>query len=295
LVIDPELSVGTDRAGRHLGAADGLTENAGHWSSDVRRRESLSLSSTPSPTAPVFMRIRLNHFRVWAEATLELSWVESVLQRLPPGPQRGYLNVPLPAPWSLREAVVKVYNRRPKHKLLRRLRPGKAIREARGLQAFAERGLPVTRLLAWGEERTFGLWQRGFIITERVRCATISDTYGQRHESEVFDAGIEQLAAVHRAGLAHGDARACNFFAAGQEAVILDVEAWSRSTPKTRRNDLIRYLGSAVYATGDLHVAVTLADRYQRCTGNALADRAKLLEQAAHYARKEKVMQEAGA
>ena len=230
------------------------------------------------------MRIRRDHFTLWLEPGLETDWIEHVLASLPPGPKRGYVNVPLPASLSPGEAMVKVYNRRPKHTVLRRLRRGKSVREARGMRVFAGAGLPVVRLLGWGEERTFGLWQRGVIITERVHAVTLADAYADAPEPEVFDGGIEQLARIHRAGLSHGDARAGNFMIAGDDVVIIDVEAWSRINPGSRSRDLVRYLGSVIAATGDPGAAESLLDRYEQLAGGSTDSREALLARAAAYA-----------
>jgi tRNA A-37 threonylcarbamoyl transferase component Bud32 len=234
-----------------------------------------------------FRPLRLRRFRLWTDPRLPDAWVESVIGALPQGPRRGHLQAPLPEPWVSRVAVVKVYNRRPSHRLLRRLRPGKAVREASGMRVFARAGVPVPPLLAWGEERALGLWQRGVVITERLPATALDEQYQGTRHGEVFAAGMERLAMIHRAGLAHGDARACNFLADGDDVFVIDVEAWSRLNRRSGRRDLVRYLGSALRATGDAETTSALLARYEALAGAPVARRASLLEEARRYALEE--------
>ena len=74
-----------------------------------------------------------------------------------------------------RDYYVKRYQARGKHcrKALGRSRP---LVEYRNLAYFARMGIPVPRVVAYGSQRTLGLFRRGAIVTEGVLEATDLET-----------------------------------------------------------------------------------------------------------------------
>lgn len=179
------------------------------------------------------------------------------------GPGRHYLIRTIGG----RRASVKVYNRRAGHGLLRRMRPGRSILEAAGYFAFAQAGLPTARLLVWAEERRAGLWQRGVIATELVDAPTVAEAAGA--QPELIEDAARLLARIHRAGLAHGDARTRNFLATREGVVAFDLEHWAALGAGLAERDLADLLGSALRVTADEAAVVRALAAYAAGGGAA--------------------------
>lgn len=147
-------------------------------------------------------------------------------------------------------AFVKVYARRAGHGLVRRLRPGRAEREARGCLAFARARLPVVELLLWGERRARHLLDAGLVATRRVPRPTLADAFLESFDDEILAGGIALLARVHAAGLVHGDARLRNLLATEPAPTICDLAQWADAGRHAAARDLCTYLASASVLVG---------------------------------------------
>ncbi|MHC4470822.1 MAG: BUD32 family EKC/KEOPS complex subunit [Planctomycetota bacterium] len=174
---------------------------------------------------------------------------------------------PLPPVLAGRFAMVKLYPARNRHRILRRLRRGRAAREGRGYAEFAARGIPTPRLLLWGEKRRFGLHVMGIVATVRIYAPPVARAYRQTGEEEILAAAIEELAFIHRAGLVHGDALARNFLATRPRVTVFDLASWGRLRPASRIEDLSRFLGTAACLSGGTEICHRLLERYWSALG----------------------------
>jgi tRNA A-37 threonylcarbamoyl transferase component Bud32 len=183
-------------------------------------------------------------------------------------------------------AFVKVYNPRPKHSALRRLRHSRAMAEGQGYLAFAEAGIPTPRLLAWGEARKRGFWTQGLVVTEVERSPTVAERFRESQELNVLQRAMQCLVLIHQRGLAHGDARLRNFFIDERRVLAFDLCSWQRLKKTSRRDDLVRFLGSCLTLSEE-PVAAELFELYGRAVPIEV-ERASVLEAAAAYAGIEK-------
>lgn len=185
-------------------------------------------------------------------------------------------------------AFIKVYNPRAKHSLWRRLRSSRAIAEGRGYLTFAAAGIVTPELVAWGEVRRRGLWMRGVVITRMIEGPTVAEDFVARGDVGVLEQTAGCLSRVHRAGLAHGDPRLRNFLVSGGEILPFDLCSWGRLSERRRRNDLLKFLGSAMTVT-EYAAAKGLLQRYSAATTWTCGNTERLLIDAADYAKREKV------
>jgi hypothetical protein len=100
-------------------------------------------------------------------------------------------------------------------------RPSKARRFWRLSLLLAQSGFDVPRVVAFGEERRFGMLRRAFVLTERVAGQAAPEFLRARAACALDEkslaikrAGIRQCAALvrrlHRSGFVHGDLVASN-------------------------------------------------------------------------------------
>ncbi|PCJ14662.1 MAG: hypothetical protein COB10_03410 [Planctomycetota bacterium] len=183
---------------------------------------------------------------------------------------------------------VKVYRRRPSHGLLRRLLPGRAQREGLGYIEFSNRGIDTIPLLAWGEERYWGLWERGVVVTKAVDAKTVEEEFSTSEDTELLFDTSEQLARIHGVGLSHGDPLVRNFLATRPVPTPFDLPSWSRLSRSSQRRDLIRFLGSIASLTGCLEMTADLLSRYSEQMAHLPQSEEDLLEEAQKYALEKK-------
>lgn len=181
------------------------------------------------------------------------------------------------------EVFVKVYRRRPEHRLLRRLGRGRAASEAAGFQAFARANLPVVPLLAWAEERRFGLLEKGMVVTAKVAVRTVAEVYAETQGREWLEAVIDELVTIHRAGLAHGDPRTRNFLATRPRVTAFDLPSWSRKARGAQVRDLVRCLGSVTKLVGEAGASHDLLSRYEESFGSLPAPVGELRTRILEY------------
>lgn len=191
--------------------------------------------------------------------------------------------------WQLPEengitVYVKVYRRRPSHGLLKRLKPGRAQREGAGYIEFASREIEVLPLLAWGEERHWGLWERGVVVTKAVDARTVEAEFLSTDDTDLLFDTAQQLARIHAADISHGDPLARNFLATRPVPTPFDLPSWSRLTRASQHKDLIRFLGSMANLTGCLELTRDLLSRYTDLMDNLPANEKDLLNEAQKYA-----------
>ncbi|MDY6837894.1 MAG: lipopolysaccharide kinase InaA family protein [Thermodesulfobacteriota bacterium] len=191
---------------------------------------------------------------------------------------------PLPSEVGKGEAVVKVYQRRAKHGVLRRLRHGRAAQEWRGYQIFQTMGVPTIRCLFFAEERCFGLLEKGILVTVRAPNPNVAESFLRDQDPALLEATADELGLIHHLGLAHGDPRMSNFLATPPHPLALDLSSWSRLNRRSQTTDLTRLLGSITALTQSDKALPHLIECYQ-AEGLMLPIPAKkLLEYAVNYA-----------
>ncbi|HYD01552.1 MAG TPA: methyltransferase domain-containing protein [Phycisphaerales bacterium] len=179
----------------------------------------------------------------------DLSWLNEAAARAAaakPG-QRSYFRLPLP---SGGEAFVKVYTRRRKHSLLRRLGQSRAAREAAGYAAFAKAAVRTPELLAWGERRKAGLWDASFIATRFIEAPSAADRFanGTPPRSDLTDCleAARFVGALHAKGIAHGDPGASNFLMTPGGITALDPGEQGPATAEAKAADAAQLVGSVL-------------------------------------------------
>ncbi len=235
---------------------------------------------------------------MWLAAGVEEAAAGAALGDLPAGEGRHHL-VRVVA--GVR-AMVKVYNRRGKHGVVRRLRAGRSVREARGYAAFGRAGIRTPRILMWGERRRWWLLhESGVIVTEMVDAVTVAEAVKAGGGGvEWLEGCARELAVIHGACLAHGDPRTRNFLAVEDEGsgraggsgcapMAFDLCSWGRLTEKSREWDLVQMVGSAMALTGDAGVGEAMVRAYEGAggSGGGVRDAARVMREAAAYAQRE--------
>ncbi len=97
-----------------------------------------------------------------------------------------------------------------------------ARREGRRLREVAHRGVPTSRLLAWGERRRFGFVTESYLVTEAIEDVSTLGEYlttrlpaltlrqRVRAKRRLLDGLAGFLAQMHRAGIRHNDLHSGN-------------------------------------------------------------------------------------
>ena len=88
---------------------------------------------------------------------------------------------------------VKAYRRRPSHGLLRRMQPGRAQREGMGYVEFSSKGIEVIPLIAWGEERHWGLWEVGIVVTKALDARTVEEEFASGEDTDLLERGLARI------------------------------------------------------------------------------------------------------
>jgi tRNA A-37 threonylcarbamoyl transferase component Bud32 len=146
---------------------------------------------------------------------------------------------------------VKAEFRRPNQPLSKRLKPARAMAEGRGYRAFQEAGLPVARLLAFGEQSRLRPRGGGIVVTEKVRGRDAQRMWRRSHDAEICGRVARFLAAIHAAGLVHGDALMRNFVVSQGDVHAIDLPSWSKWSHEGAEHDIARLLGSAIRLGAD--------------------------------------------
>jgi tRNA A-37 threonylcarbamoyl transferase component Bud32 len=229
--------------------------------------------------------IRIGPERVWLTSAVTPDMAVAALADLPTDFGRHHVRRCL----GEIDAFVKVYNRRQKHGLIRRLRSARSMREAAGYLAFAQAGLAAPDLLLWSELRRFGLLERGVIVTAWVASPTVAEALVSGEDHSLLSVTAAALARIHRAGLAHGDPRTRNFLATPEGPMAFDLCSWGRLTEQSRTWDLTKFLGSSVVLVGDESIAAALLEAYERAAEWRAPEAEALVREAAAYAQREGV------
>ncbi|MBM3984840.1 MAG: hypothetical protein FJ296_03985 [Planctomycetes bacterium] len=158
------------------------------------------------------------------------------------------------------------------------------MREARGLGEAARRGLPCVPLLCWGERRLLGLVDYGFIATRHVDAPSCHLAWREGRDPRILESVVDELIALHRAGLIHGDAAARNWLWTPPRPTVLDLPSWGRFGWHGQRLDLLRLLASFHWLTGGPELPARMLERYCERGPELPGDRRALLEDAARRA-----------
>ncbi len=149
---------------------------------------------------------------------------------------------------GLARVFVKAEFRRPHQPLAKRLRRSRSLIEGRGYRFFHAAGLPVPRVLMFGEQSRLRPRSGSVIATEMVRHRNARFTYGEASDDAVRGALAARLADtlawVHSAGFVHGDAVLRNFVATPDTVWIVDVPRWGRVSADGIVKDIGHMVGS---------------------------------------------------
>ena len=183
--------------------------------------------------------------------------------------QRSYFRLPLP---SGGEAFVKVYTRRKKHSILRRLGQSRAAREATGYAAFAKAGIKTPELLAWGERRKMGLWDCSFIATRFIDAPAadyrFTSVVPPRTDLSDCLAVARFVGNLHTKGITHGDPGVSNFLCTQDGLVALDPGEQGAATVEAKLADAAQLVGSVMALGASQAQCKQVADAYEQSAGN---------------------------
>lgn len=180
----------------------------------------------------------------WAAPGVAGDWVESIWKKIDEGGDAKRFVLPLPAP-AEGKAHVKVVRAREGHSWWRRLATSRTEREWRGFREFAARGVRVPELAAFGEERALRLHRQSFLATRYVDALNLNRAHAAAPDRGRVVRAAEELAAIHAAGLCHGDPRMRNFLDVAPRPMAFDLASWRPFSPPAQGRDLVRFLGSA--------------------------------------------------
>lgn len=167
------------------------------------------------------------------------------------------------------KVFVKAEFRRPSDALGKRLRTSRAVREGRGLRAFAAAGLPVPRLLAFGEQPKWKPRAGALVVTEKLPGHDASWTLQRHLRADLVAAVAGALGTIHARGFVHGDAALRNFLPLESGMHVVDVPRWAKWTAEGAEDDLAHVVGSALKA-GALKAFLPQAlDAYRAAAGAA--------------------------
>ena len=230
----------------------------------MERRSDDRVVTTPEGACGVLDVVEHVHegARLFAQRGLPASWVSRLWDEVASGDFR-HVERAAPEHAGGGVVVVKAYRRRAVHGFVRRLRAGRAAREAAGYRAFAERGLVSVDLLAWGERRRRALLELGFVVTRRLEVGTLADRYLHDFDVAPIAAAFAQLMRIHAAGVTHGDARMRNYLDTRPEPIAFDLASWRVASADAITRDLATFLGSALLLTGDESLVERLLDQHE--------------------------------
>lgn len=195
---------------------------------------------------------KIGVFQIHAGSGIPLEWIEACLANLGDFPEVGSRRmayVDLPPGSVCRGSFIKVIPsqplrlRKPK-RILERFRPSKSKHEAEALLLFMRRGIPVPRLLFYGERRRFGSCDLSVIATERIGSGTVLETINETHDETLMWRCLDLLIALHQQGLSHGDPGTQNIVKRGEDLLFIDLERAAELTERSCRRDLLRFLTS---------------------------------------------------
>lgn len=186
--------------------------------------------------------------------------------------ERSYFRVPLPGGG---EAFVKVYPRRKKHGLVRRMKASRASQEAKGYKAFAGAGIPTPELLAWGERRSgIGglLWDCSFVATRFIDAESAADAFAKRGDLGPSLEAARFVASIHKKGLVHGDPGVSNILCAQGGQVALDPGECEPVSAQGRVADAAQLVGSVMALGASQAQCESVLDAYQQGAGRLDVD-----------------------
>ncbi len=194
--------------------------------------------------------------------------------------------------------VVKKYNVRTAGECLKHIvAPSKAAAAFRGFRLCAQKAIPVSQILAWGEDRRGTLLRRSCIIERRIENAVSLGEYIHDHFSEstaarraaIMQAVGSLLAKIHAASLSHPDFHPGNILlrwkgAGAPELFVVDLHPVRRlrlSRSRRRVKDLAKLYHSLRPVAQDEDLKELLA-AYSRAAGTFRVPEARI----AYLARK---------
>lgn len=228
----------------------------------------------------MFDKQHSRRFRLRVDSGVSATWVDDTVENLHALPldlnlaqrRRGVIDLP-PGSTNSR-AFIKVFHHtsRRHHKWRRRLpiqrlRPRYADHEGRALRHLAAAGVPVPKLLFYGEEWSLGIRRRGVVATELLTAPTLFEVLANECDRRWIEAYSRILARIHAAGLSHGDAHSRNFLVHNSRLVALDLENSRILTHKKRTSDLVTMVSSVLHATNREGSAVSALDSYLSAGG----------------------------
>ena len=233
-----------------------------------------------APIEMIISRRRLGRFRLKVADGVPHSWMQEVIGQLedlprdPRTPERRMGVVDGPVGIARCRAFVKVVSHTsPRHHKWRRrvpvqrLRPRYASHEGQALQQLAAAGIPVPRLLFYGEEWRMGIRNRGVVATELLQAPTLSDVVTAGRGTAWLEPYSRALARIHATGLSHGDAHSKNFLVQDHGLVAIDLENSRCLTHKKRLSDLASMVSSVLEHTDSKILAAMALELYRPAAG----------------------------
>jgi tRNA A-37 threonylcarbamoyl transferase component Bud32 len=220
--------------------------------------------------APARERLALRGFDLRLENGFTADEAREVVERVlaMPGDRVSFL-MPRPGPAGRTETLfVKAEFRRPDQPLGKRLKPGRAVAEGRGYRAFQAAGIPVARLLAFGEQSRLRPRGGGIVVTEKLRGRDAANAWRRVRSGEICARVARSLAAIHAAGLVHGDAVMRNFVVAPQAEYAIDLPRWAAWSREGAEHDLALLVGSAMRLGADSAQVLRCVTEYESAAGD---------------------------
>jgi len=224
---------------------------------------------------PNFHDIRIRRFKITLRQDLAPEWLQDLidnLSSLPPvdyAPNRYRGIVPAPDSLPFTQLFVKSYSHTDcQHTSLRRthfihrLRPRYGYKEGHAYLNYLAKGILTPAPVAFGEEWTMGVRNRGLIVTEAIDAPTVQACLAQPGGDRWFCKAFDMLQAIHAAGLTHGDANLVNFLAREDDVIAIDLENARQITPKKQQSDLVNVLKSYFLVHAETQAALDCLQRY---------------------------------
>lgn len=212
------------------------------------------------PVLPVRERLSYRGFDLRLENGFTADDVRAVVDRvLATGGDRVSFLMPRPGSPELPKGTrgrpprlfVKAEFRRPNQPLSKRLRPSRAVAEGRGYRAFADAGIAVAKLCAFGEQSRLRPRAGAIVVTEKIRGRDAARLWKRAPHVDIGLRVARTLARIHAAGLVHGDPVMRNFVLVPGAEHVIDLPGWGRWSAGRAERDLALFIGSAMKLGAD--------------------------------------------
>ncbi len=181
------------------------------------------------------------------------------------------VQVVMDRPGASGRLFVKGEFRRPHEPLGKRLRAARAIAEGRGYRAFSRAGIDVPEIHAYGAQSRALPRACSLVCTQKIRGRDAARIYRQAPDADVGARVARALAAIHAAGLVHGDAVLRNFVLVPERVFVVDLPRWGRWSADAAESDLALFVGSARKLGADEAHSAQLVEEYRTALDASVA------------------------